>query len=224
MATTPIIMPPLNGAITIPTILDVVWLQDIIQYALKRHENQRDKYVDSGYYRHLAEVAALTAMIDPDLIKQKYGFVAGRYQIALFLQALGWGHDLIEDTGGYDGKTHLEIYSEIRTLFGQPYADSIAWLTDQEWEGNRAVRKAQAAVRMGNAPGFIQSVKYCDCMSNTRTIARYDEAFAGTYLDEIRHKTEFMIEGDRKVRDMLLDQLNELGAYLATPRPQPLKT
>lgn len=96
---------------------------------------------------------------------------------AVFLDialAVAWLHDSVEDQG--------LAWSELLAI--DPWvALGVRWLSDLE-VGNRASRKAQSACRLSLAPGWVQTIKVADLLSNTASIAAHDPKFAYTYLIE----------------------------------------
>lgn len=175
---------------------DSSWkLPEFIDFVLEKHANQKDKYVDSGYYRHLAEVAALsTAYLQTESTDLQV------------ISAIAWGHDLIEDQS--NGKPE-RMFDEICNKSNESVAVGILWLTDLE-SGNRATRKSLARNRLSHAPGFIQTIKTCDSMSNTRTITRHDPQFAfGTYLNEIELMLNNLKDADQFSRATLERMIQE---------------
>lgn len=96
---------------------------------------------------------------------------------AAFLEiavAVAWLHDSVEDQG--------LAWEEILAI--DPWvALGVRWLSDLE-AGSRATRKAQSVYRLSLAPGWVQSIKVADLLSNTASIAKHDPDFAYTYLVE----------------------------------------
>lgn len=88
--------------------------------------------------------------------------------------AAAWLHDSVEDQG--------LAWEEILAI--DPWvALGVRWLSDLE-VGNRATRKAQSVYRLSLAPGWVQSIKVADLLSNTSSIVAHDPKFAITYLIE----------------------------------------
>lgn len=67
---------------------------------------------------------------------------------------------------------------------------------------NRAERKRKEAIRLSYCNHEIQTIKYCDFIDNTSTIALYDKGFAKVYLAEKRYALSIMKSGDKKAYDM----------------------
>lgn len=164
------------------------WSVEFQRYAFAKHNEQRDKYVDSGYYRHLVEVAALTTGYLFD-----YGASYNQIQLA---HAVALGHDLVEDQGG------LKTFLEIRDKFGIHLAMGILWLSDLEG-GNREERKRLGRERIKNASGWVQLIKCCDLMSNLRTIVHHDPKFARTFIPEAFNLYKVMVVAPESVREDL---------------------
>ncbi len=74
-------------------------------------------------------------------------------------------------------------------------AGGVVLLSDLE-QGNRADRKAAQRVRLAAAPGWIQTIKCADLISNTSSIVMHDPKFAVLYLEEKRLLLDVMTEAD----------------------------
>ena len=136
---------------------------------------QKRKYTYDPYIVHPEEVADIVAN------------VAGATEEMI---AAAWLHDVVEDTG---------VTNEtIRAEFGDKVAELVGWLTDvsRPDHGNRAARKAVDRAHSAAAPAEAQTIKYADLISNTKSIAKYDEKFAKTYFEEKRLLLEVMDKGD----------------------------
>ena len=134
-------------------------------FAREAHAAQRRKYTGAPYFDHLAEVAGIAMSV---------GWHDVEVHPDQFL-AVCWLHDSIEDAGVANG--------EIRARFGTVVAEGVQWLTDIE-QGNRAERKRLARERLSMAPGWVQTIKCADMISNTSSIVEHDPAFAKVYLAE----------------------------------------
>lgn len=154
-------------------------------FAYNVHRNQKRKYLGNPYTDHLAEVAALVATVAPPMLLQE----------AL---AISWLHDTRED----QGVRHETLVAE----FGPLVAMGVDYLTDQE-VGNRATRKALARERLAAAPGWIQTIKVADCISNTRSVCEHDPKFATVYRGEILALEEVLTKANPFLRERLIAQL-----------------
>lgn len=140
-------------------------------FAREVHKEQKRKYTGNPYADHLAEVAGIVATV----ANERYG-VSGVSQEDIV--ATAWLHDCIED------QEILPTYLEAE--FGSVVARGVLMLSDLESEGNRATRKAAGRVRLAAAPGWVQSVKVADLISNTASIVMHDPKFSAVYLEEKR--------------------------------------
>jgi (p)ppGpp synthase/HD superfamily hydrolase len=140
---------------------------DAMQFAREVHATQVRKYTGNPYTDHLAEVCGVAmsagwhnATIHPDK-----------------LMAVAWLHDCVEDQG--------VTRDELDRRFGATVADGVMLLSDLE-TGNRATRKKASRERLAMAPGWVQTIKVADLISNTSSIVKHDPTFAKTYLKEKR--------------------------------------
>ena len=158
-----------------------------MMFARKVHANQRRKYTNAPYSDHLAEVAGIVATVDntPETL------------------AVAWLHDCREDQG--------VTGEEIEDLFGMRVAVGVALLSDLE-QGNRAERKAMSRDRLASAPGWVQTIKCADLISNTNSIVMHDPKFAVTYLEEKRLLLDRLIQADPR----LLALARELSGHKGT--------
>lgn len=159
---------------------------DAMQFARRVHSGQQRKYTGNPYVDHLAEVAGIIATIAPLPLE-------GNYMVAT-----AWLHDCVEDQG--------VTYDQLRCQFGQRVAEGVMLLSDLE-QGNRAERKAASRTRLAAAPGWVQSIKCADLISNTSSIVRYDPEFAPTYLEEARLLLDVMTAADPRLLAMAREQI-----------------
>jgi len=150
---------------------------EAMQFARNVHANHRRKYTNAPYTDHLAEVAGIVATV----IQNESAI------------AVAWLHDCVEDQNVTE--------EELRTLFGEPVATGVMLLSDME-EGNRATRKRLSRERLAAAPGWVQTIKCADLISNTTSIVQFDPAFARVYLEEKRLLLEVMKDADRRLWKM----------------------
>lgn len=159
---------------------------EAMKFARHVHRNQVRKYTDNPYADHLAEVAGIVATCLPN-----GGFGA---QII----AVAWLHDCVEDQG--------REYGDLRARFGAAVAGGVMLLSDLE-EGNRAERKAASRVRLAAAPGWVQTIKVADLISNTSSIVKHDPKFAVTYLEEKRLLLDVLTDADPALLAMAREQV-----------------
>lgn len=148
-----------------------------MEFARHAHRDQKRRYTATPYADHLAEVAGIvaTVMPGPDVI------------------AVAWLHDCIEDQATPVG-TLLQ-------MFGENVALGVLALSDLE-QGNRAQRKFMSRERLARQPGWIQTIKCADLISNTSSIVQHDPKFAVTYLAEKRALLEVMTRADPRLLEM----------------------
>lgn len=143
--------------------------------------HQVRKYSGAPYVTHLAEVAGIVKSVGGTDIQQAVAFL----------------HDTVEDTP----VTLDEIYADFKEHFGADVALQIqlgvTLLSDVEKHmGNRATRKAMDRQRAANAPGWVQTIKLADLISNTNDIVANDPSFAVSYLAEKTLLLEVLTKGD----------------------------
>lgn len=143
-------------------------------FARDVHQSQKRKYTGAPYADHLAEVAGIVATVDAS-------------QEAI---ATAWLHDCREDQG-VSGE-------ELEARFGMRVAVGVALLSDFE-TGNRAERKAAGRERLASAPGWVQTIKCADLISNTGSIVMHDPKFAVVYLEEKRLLLNVLNSADNRL-------------------------
>lgn len=104
--------------------------------------------------------------------------------------AAAWLHDVVEDT-------HITV-NDINDYFGHRVATLVGWVTDvsKPEDGNRKIRKAMDRDHLAEAPADAQTIKLCDLISNTPSIAENDPSFAKVYLKEKAELLAVMTKGD----------------------------
>jgi (p)ppGpp synthase/HD superfamily hydrolase len=150
-------------------------IYEAYNFAKLAHTGQQRKYTQEPYIVHCAEVAAITASTNynnPSMI------------------VAAWLHDVVEDTS--------YTLDDIEKQFGPIVRSYVFWLTEisKPEDGNRAVRKAIDRAHFASAPPDVQTIKYADLISNTKTIAKYDPNFAKVYMREKKDLIEVMNKGD----------------------------
>lgn len=171
-----------------------------MEIAHRAHVGQRRKYTGAPYADHLAEVAGIVAtVVDFDTIG------AGA------LIATAWLHDVVEDCEYTRSRLweELDPDEENPTLTDQVIR-GVYWLSDTE-SGNRATRKRLSRERLARAPGWVQTIKCADLISNTGSIVQFDPAFAKVYLEEKRLLLDAMTKADRRLWK-IADQLCKEGS------------
>lgn len=162
-------------------------------FAREIHKDQRRKYTGTPYVDHLAEVAG---------IAMAAGWHAPEVHPDAYM-AVCWLHDSMEDQGvSHDTLTHR---------FGVRVADGVQWLSDME-SGNRYERKAASRARLAKAPGWIQTIKCADLISNTSSIVQHDPQFAVVYFGEKRLLLEVLTRADRRLHALAAAQVGPCTA------------
>jgi guanosine-3',5'-bis(diphosphate) 3'-pyrophosphohydrolase len=151
-----------------------------MMFAREAHKAQRRKYTGNPYTDHLAEVAGIVATVAPlDLA-----------DLADLMVSVAWLHDCVEDQD--------VTVTQLRAEFGDAVADGVRLLSDLE-KGNRAERKALSRARLADAPGWVQTIKCADLISNTSSIVMHDPKFALVYLEEKRLLLDCLTEADPRL-------------------------
>lgn len=157
-------------------------------FARTVHAGQVRKYTGNPYVDHLAEVAGIAMSV---------GWNGPHLHPDAFM-AVAWLHDCVEDQG-VGGEVLLQE-------FGFPVAHGVHLLSDLE-TGTRAERKAASRDRLAAAPGWVQTIKCADLISNTSSIVKHDPKFAAVYLEEKRLLLERLTKADPDLRAIALEQV-----------------
>lgn len=165
---------------------------EAMMFAREVHKDQRRKYTGNPYTDHLAEVAGIVAAAG---IGDEGGGEGREMAIAV-----AWLHDSVEDCG-------ITLH-QIQCLFGWVVRHGVAALSDME-TGNRAERKRLSRERLAAAPGWVQSIKCADLISNTSSIVMHDPKFAVTYLEEKRLLLDVMTKADPRLLALARSQAAE---------------
>lgn len=170
--------------------------------ARRAHALQVRKYTGNPYADHLAEVAGVVATVAPP------------HMVGLMV-ATAWLHDYIEDCRQPDDIDGTGAIVELRDTLAksrgvsQEEADtvtiSVLDLSDLE-TGNRAERKAASCERLAAAPGWVQTIKCADLISNTSSIVKHDPKFAVTYLAEKRALLAVLTKADPRLLALACEQ------------------
>lgn len=153
---------------------------EAMHFAMLVHRDQRRRYTGVPYTDHLAEVAGIVAT------------VAGPEQHDLMV-SVAWLHDSVEDQG--------VSHEALALRFGHEVADGVLLLSDLE-SGNRASRKEASRARLARAPGWVQTIKAADLISNTSSIVEHDPKFAVTYLAEKRMLLQVLTAADQRLLEI----------------------
>lgn len=156
---------------------------DAMVFAIEAHKNQVRKYTGEPYLNHLAEVVGISQTV-------LYGAVE-QYREKFI--AVAWLHDVVEDCG--------VLFCELDLKFGDDVGTGVFYLSDTE-KGNRKTRKELSRNRLSGAPGWVQTIKCADIISNCSTIAKLDPEFAKIYLPEKILLLDVMGKADERLRDM----------------------
>ena len=140
----------------------MIGLDEVLAFATEAHSGQLRKYTGDDYIVHPIAVSELV---------KTHGGSEAQFAAALL-------HDTVEDCD--------VTVDDIKQKFGTEIADLVYWLTDtsKPEDGNRAIRKAIDAERLGNAPKEAQFVKLADLIDNSKSIVEFDFSFAKVYLRE----------------------------------------
>lgn len=156
-----------------------------MMFARVAHKEQSRKYTGNPYFDHLAEVAGITASIGL------------RDDVSM---AVCWLHDCIEDQAVTVDQLTLEFNNQI--------SEGVLLLSDLE-QGNRLERKAASRERLSHAPGWVQTIKCADLISNTSSIVKHDPDFAKVYLDEKRLLLDVMTEANACLRSLAMSMVKK---------------
>lgn len=152
-------------------------------FAREKHKDQVRKYTGEPYFNHLAEVVAISqTVLYRDVEEYREKFIA-----------VAWLHDVIEDFG--------VLWSDINLRFGCEIADGVMKLSDV-YSGNRKTRKKIMRDVLGDAPGWIQTIKCADLISNATSIIKHDPEFAKVFCTEAVMLLDVMDKADSRLRDM----------------------
>jgi len=158
-----------------------------MQFAREVHKTQVRKYTENPYADHLAEVAGIISTVVFDIIVVPENAIA-----------VAWLHDCVEDQ---DVKVSF-LQSEFNTFI----AEGVALLSDME-TGNRTTRKAASRVRLASAPGWVQTIKVADLISNTSSIVKHDPKFATVYMEEKRLLLDVLTKADPRLIEIARNQI-----------------
>jgi GTP diphosphokinase / guanosine-3',5'-bis(diphosphate) 3'-diphosphatase len=158
-----------------------------MMFAREAHKRQVRKYTGNPYFDHLAEVVGITSSV-----------VVGSVYTDDAILAVAWLHDTVEDCA--------VSVDAIEKKFGNFVSFGVYCLSDAE-EGNRAERKALSRERLSKSPGWVQTIKCADLISNTSSIVMHDPKFAVTYLEEKRLLLDVLTSAHPALRELARSQL-----------------
>lgn len=162
-----------------------------MMYARDIHKDQVRKYTGNPYTDHLAEVAGIAMSV---------GWQKTEVHPDAFM-ATCWLHDSVEDQGVQ--------HDDLVRGYGEQVADAVLLLSDLE-TGNRASRKRQSCERLAKAPGWVQTIKVADLISNTASIVKHDPEFAKVYLKEKRDLLMALTYADKRLWTIAREQCGEV--------------
>ncbi len=160
-----------------------------MMFASHAHATQTRKYTGAPYVEHLGEVAGLVATAS-------YAYDA---PIADAMIAVAWMHDVLEDCDSVHADDLADQFPALVVM-------GVGWLSDLE-TGSRAERKAASRARLAGAPGWVQTIKCADIISNTRSLAQYDPVFAATYFHEKRLLLRVLTRANERLRALAMSQV-----------------
>jgi (p)ppGpp synthase/HD superfamily hydrolase len=163
-----------------------------MEFACNAHKLQVRKYTGEPYEVHLAQVAGIAAAA---LMQGRWGSM--ETPLLTDIVAVAWLHDCVEDCG----VTHQTLVSE----FGETIADAVLLLSDLE-TGNRATRKALSRERLSKAPGWVQTLKVADIISNTSSILQHDPEFGAVFMLE----TEALLQALTRADSRLVEKARQM--------------
>lgn len=124
------------------------------------------------------------------------------------MEAGGWLHDAPDDIPGV-------TVAMLADEFDESVASLVDDLSDHEkGQGNRKQRKAAERARIAAADWETQTVRVADVISNARTIAQRNPAFARTYLLEKAALLDVLTKADPTLLALARETVAEAMAYL----------
>lgn len=161
---------------------------DAMKFAREAHKAQRRKYTNNPYIDHLAEVAGIMATVTNQQ----------REVSPEIMVAVAWLHDCVEDQG-------ITAPQLLAIAMPEDVVTGVMLLSDLE-QGNRAERKAASRARLAKAPGWVQTIKCADLISNTSSIVEHDPKFAVVYLEEKRLLLDVLTNADPRLLEIARSQ------------------
>jgi len=162
----------------------VTHARDAAAFAIRAHAAQFRRHTGEPYWLHLAQVAGLVEAFDGS-------------SAAI---ATAWLHDVLED------QRHAE--EDLFRTFSAPIIDAVLLLSDLE-DGNRKERKAATRSRLSRAPGWVQTIKVCDLLSNAPSIKSFETTFWGEcFRPEAAALLDVLAAADQRPVRLLRDILD----------------
>ncbi len=157
-------------------LLDIIDLEDALNFASKAHLGQKRKYTFEPYIEHCLRVCKLLisyGINDKDML-----------QAALL-------HDTIEDTS--------TTQYEIETQFGKRTRELVLQLTDVSThaDDNRSIRKQMDLDHIAQSDSEGATIKLADMIDNSISIVPYDKEFAKIYIIEKGRMLEVLKHGNK---------------------------
>ncbi|ALI99728.1 HD domain-containing protein [Rufibacter tibetensis] len=157
------------------------------KFAVTAHGEQRRKYHNEPYVKHLERVAQ-TVMA--------YGGTTGMVMAALL-------HDVLEDTPVTEEEVQSFLEEVCQETIVKPaeVLQMVVDLTDQFTKQNapghnRKRRKQMEVERLSQISSRAQTIKLADIIDNTRDIIAQDISFARVYIPEIVALLEVLKKGE----------------------------
>jgi (p)ppGpp synthase/HD superfamily hydrolase len=151
--------------------------KSVLAFAEQSHGDQKRKYTDEPYLKHLKEVAQLLISVGASEETISAGIL----------------HDTLEDTDA--------SVTAIRERFGEKVAELVIEVSDvsEISDGNRSHRKKLDREHLSKASRQGQSIKLADIISNTPSIVYYDANFAKIYVSEAKLLLGVLTNGDEEL-------------------------
>lgn len=152
-------------------------------FAREAHKDQVRKYTGEPYFNHLAEVVAISMSVgwqETDIDNDSF-------------MAVAWLHDVFEDCD--------VLFCELDLKFGVEIGAGVYYLSDTE-KGNKKTRKELSRNRLSEAPGWIQTIKCADLISNATSIIKHDPEFAKVFCSEAVMLLDAMENADTRLSDI----------------------
>ncbi len=156
-------------------------------FAKEKHKDQKRKWTGNPYFEHLAEVAGIVASVE---------------RVSDIVLACAWLHDVIEDQGVSP--------EEIEKHFDFQVSVAVLSLSDLE-VGDRDTRKEMSRQRLAKTPGWVQTIKVADIISNTGSTMKHDPVFAEKYFAEKRLLLPLLKDANPHLLEIAWKQVSEIN-------------
>lgn len=160
---------------------------EAMMFAKEKHKDQKRKWTGNPYFEHLAEVAGIVASVE---------------RVGDIVLACAWLHDVIEDQGVSP--------EEIEKHFGFQVSVAVLSLSDLE-VGDRDTRKEMSRQRLAKTPGWVQTIKVADIISNTGSTMKHDPVFADKYFAEKRLLLPLLKDANPHLLEIAWKQVSEVN-------------